>query len=114
MHIHGVQSFSSYNQPLTKQANNDGSSFGNLFLSAASDSGSGVEDFLNYAKETPAQRMFDNWLSGQHITMSQYNAMTDAEKQKLLEQYRQQLEQEMKGGANGSVGTPGTATAPVS
>ena len=114
MQIHGVQNFSTYNQPLTQQADNDASTFGAAFLSASDSTGSAVSDFLNYAKETPAQRIFDNWLGGQHVTMDQYNALTDPEKQKLVEKYREQLQHELTGGMNGTVGTPGTATAPVS
>jgi hypothetical protein len=63
-----------------------------------------VQEFLDYAKETPAQRMFSNWLDSQGITQSQYNAMSETQKNKLQEQYREYMKEHLKDayGTNGS------------
>ena len=57
---------------------------------------SGLQEFMQYAKETPAQRMFDSWLKGQGVTEQQFNAMTPAEKQKLVDQFEAQTKTKMK------------------
>jgi hypothetical protein len=86
------------------------SAFKNYFLDAStssstssgtSTSGSGstskasgsdaLQAFMRYAKETPAQRMFDNWLQGQGVTQEQFNAMTPAQKQKLVNEFETQM-----------------------
>jgi len=71
---------------------------------------SAVQDFLDYAKETPAQRMFDNWLSSQNITMSQYNAMPPAEQAKLVAAYQEYIKEHMYDALVGT-GTAGTTAA---
>jgi hypothetical protein len=52
---------------------------------------SGLEEFMQYASETPAQRIFDSWLSSQKITEDQYNAMTPAEKQTIMDKFEAQM-----------------------
>jgi hypothetical protein len=61
-----------------------------------SSSEDGVQEFMNYAKETPAQRMFDSWLESQNMTMDQYNAMSPAEKQKILTEFEIQMKQKLR------------------
>jgi len=78
---------------------------------AAGTGDDGLQDFLRYAKETPAQRMFDGWLSSQHITMSQYNAMSTSEKEKLTQQFEQYMKETMK---TNVAGTSNTSAAVVS
>ena len=55
-----------------------------------------VQAFMNYAKETPAQRMFDSWLTNQNVTEQQYNAMTPAQQQKLINEFEAQLKEKLK------------------
>jgi len=91
------------------------SSFASIFAHASSQASttkavssddSGFADFMRYAKETPAQRMFDTWLSSQNISMDQYNAMSSAEKGKITQEFEQYMKEKMKseitGGANGT------------
>jgi hypothetical protein len=58
-------------------------------------SNSGLEEFMQYAKETPAQRIFDSWLSSQKITEDQYNAMTPAEKQTIMDKFEAQMKSKL-------------------
>jgi hypothetical protein len=83
---------------------NSASSFASHFAQASSQTGTakaassddnGLQQFMQYAKETPAQRMFDSWLSSQHITMDQYNAMPAAAKERLTQQYEQYMKEKM-------------------
>jgi len=100
--------------------NSSTSSFASHFTHASSQTGtakaassddSGLQEFLRYAKETPAQRMFDSWLGSQNITMDQYNAMSAAEKEKLTQQFEQYMKETMK---KDIAGTSNTAAAVVS
>jgi hypothetical protein len=85
-----------------QQTTSNPADFGNSFMDAVGNDDDGTQQFMDYAKETPAQRMFDNWLEGQHISQSEYDSMTQAQKQKLIDQYQLQLKQEMMGGMGGS------------
>jgi len=73
---------------------------------APSSEENGLTEFMRYAKETPAQRMFDSWLTSQNISMDQYNAMSTAEKAKITQEFEQYISEKMKseitGGANGT------------
>lgn len=69
-------------------ASSTSSTSGSSSSSSTSDT-SGLTAFLEYARETPEQRMFDSWLGNQGITKSQYNAMSAEEKQKLTTQFEQ-------------------------
>jgi hypothetical protein len=91
--------------------NNSTTSFASQFAQASSQTGeakgassdeSGLEQFLQYAKETPAQRMFDSWLSSQHITMDQYNSMSTAAKEKLTQQFDQYMKETLQGKVAGT------------
>jgi hypothetical protein len=98
---HTTQATSPFQQTTSNPAD-----FGNSFMDAVGNGGDdAVQQFMDYAKETPAQRMFDNWLEGQHITQAEYDSMSQAQKQKLLDQYQLQLKQEMMGGMGGSTAT---------
>lgn len=45
-----------------------------------------VQKFLDYMKETPAQRMEDSWLSGHHLTRAQLDAMPADQRTAILKQ----------------------------
>ena len=64
------------------------------------------QDFLNYMKQTPAQRMEDNWLRAHGLTREQYNALSPEEKKKVAEQMRQDIERQMKQAAEGAHSQP--------
>ena len=66
---------------------------------------SGLQEFMRYAKETPAQRMFDSWLGRQNISMEQYNSMSAADKQKLVDQFEAEMKQKLKSEMAGSGAT---------
>jgi hypothetical protein len=112
--IFGVQNSSTYTSSPSQQVSQNTSSFAS-YLSAASgnsndSSDDAVQEFMNYAKETPAQRMFDNWLGSQNITQAEYNAMTPAQKQALIEKFEVQMKQELKSGLTGSSSSTATSS----
>ena len=55
-----------------------------------------ADNFMNYAKETPAQRMFDTWLQQQNISKDEYNSMSSSDKEKLMEKYKEYLKEKMQ------------------
>lgn len=59
-----------------------------------------LQEFMAYAKETPAQRLFTSWLSGQNITQQEYNTMPTEQKQKLVEEFERQEKQKLEGQMN--------------
>ncbi len=99
MQISGIQS--AYNG-VTSQSNKPGQSGGSFsdYLSGAGDTG--VQQFMDYMKETPVQRMFTNFLSSHHISQSQFDAMSPQQQQALTQQFEQQLKQQMSGASNTS------------
>lgn len=68
--------------------------------SAASDDASGSSDpsqfFLNYMKETPAQRMQDAWLTAHHLTRQQLDAMLPDQRQAIERQMANDIENQIK------------------
>jgi hypothetical protein len=102
MHIPGIQNHSAFAASSSQPTNSNTPPFAGSFLDAASSGGDAVEQFLDYAKETPAQRMFDSFLQNQHISKDQYNSMTQAEKQKLIDEFKLELKAKMNGGLGGS------------
>ena len=55
-----------------------------------------VNEFLSYMEKTPAQRWQEAWLKQHGVTPEDFEAMSPAEKQKLLDQMRQELKQKME------------------
>jgi hypothetical protein len=108
MQIYGLPSNSSYSASSSQSEEESSSSFQSHFLSASGGNDDAVQEFLDYAKETPAQRMFDSWLSGQHISKAEFNSMSDEEKQKLIDKFREEMKEKMKA----ALGTSSSATAP--
>lgn len=51
---------------------------------------------MDYMKETPAQRMEDDWLRQHGISKADFNAMSAEEKQKVRLQMKQEIEQKIK------------------
>lgn len=107
MQIYGLPSNSSYSTSSSQSEQESSSSFQSHFLTASSSNDDAVQEFLDYAKETPAQRMFDTWLSGQHISKAEFNAMSQEEKQKLIDKFREEMKEKMKA----ALGTPSSASA---
>ena len=54
------------------------------------------QDFLNYMKQTPAQRMEDLWLRQHGLTREQFEALGPAEKQRLMNQMKHDIEEQIK------------------
>lgn len=102
------------NTAAVSSASNTGFSNNIAASTAAHDSSnSALAEVKNYFKESPAQRMQDDWLSQHGITEAQFNSMSPADKQKIVDQMRQDIQAKMKqklGSANGaSAGTVGAA-----
>lgn len=68
-------------------------SSGAVSSSAGSDAAS---QFESYMKETPAQRMQDAWLRQHGISQQQFAAMSPADKQKLNDQMKADIEAKVK------------------
>ena len=66
---------------------------------------SAMQEFKDYMSQTPAQRMMYSWLAEHGITKQQFDAMSDADKQKLLAQMKQEIEQKIKQNVEKSVTT---------
>jgi hypothetical protein len=109
MDVSSVQSNSTDSAFVSQKSNKATSSFASFFQDA-SGSGSAVsgaassddpggdealQEFMRYAKETPAQRMFDSWLKSQNISEQQYQSMTPAEKQKLINEFEVQMKEKL-------------------
>lgn len=67
-------------------------------------SNSVVQQFLQYAKMTPAQRIFAQMLNKLGITEDQFKAMPPAEKQKVEQQVQQMIKQQVQSGGDKQTG----------
>jgi hypothetical protein len=55
-----------------------------------------AQEFLDYMKKTPEQRLQEAWLKAHGVTPEQFEAMSPEEQQKLLEQMREDIKAKMK------------------
>jgi hypothetical protein len=55
-----------------------------------------TQEFLDYMKKTPAQRMQETWFKQHGITKEQFDAMSPADQQKVLAQMKQDIEEKIK------------------
>ncbi|WP_213770101.1 hypothetical protein [Bradyrhizobium sp. dw_78] len=55
-----------------------------------------VQQFLQYANMTPAQRMFASMLGKLGLTQDQFNAMSPADQQKVEEKIQQMVKQQVQ------------------
>jgi len=54
-----------------------------------------ITSFLNYMKESPAQRMEDSWLAAHHLTRQELAAMPPSKRDAILKEMAADLKQEM-------------------
>jgi hypothetical protein len=54
------------------------------------------QEFLDYMKKTPEQRMQEAWLKAHHLTQAQFDAMSPEQKQGLVNEMRQDIEDKLK------------------
>ena len=108
MSIAGIQSNSLFETDATSSGAATAST-----TSSKDSSDAAVQAFLEYARETPAQRLFSNWLGSQKMTLDDYNRLPEAAKEKLVEKFREQLEQEL-GGASATASSTATTGALIS
>lgn len=64
---------------------------------------SAADEFLEYMKMTPAERLQDSWLRAHGISKEEFDAMSPEEQQKILAQMKQDIEEKMKREANASL-----------
>jgi hypothetical protein len=65
--------------------------------SSASATGKTVEQtFMDYMKESPAQRMIDQWLKAHHLTEKQLQAMPAAQREAVEKQMANDIENSIK------------------
>lgn len=63
---------------------------------AKTDEPTGAQEFLDYMKESPAQRMEDKWLRAHGLTKEKLDAMTPAQQKAVMDQMKHDIEQQMK------------------
>jgi len=63
-----------------------------------------VQQFLEYAKMTPAQRLHAQMLAQLGLTQDQFNAMSPADQQKVEDKIRQMIKQQIDSGSDKSPG----------
>ena len=109
MSISGVTSASSsYSYTPTRQTL-PGSSSGSGASSAAGIGSSSADDetpaqkFMDYMKESPAQRFEDAWLTSHGISKAAFNAMSLQQKQAIMNEMKQDYERKMKDAAEDAV-----------
>jgi hypothetical protein len=99
MQVSGIQGLFNDVTSQSPKPNQNAGSFNDYLSGAGNDA---VQQFQDYMKETPAQRMFASFLNSEHISQSQYNAMSPQQKEALMQQFEQELKQHMSGGNQGS------------
>ena len=81
-----------------------GLSFGSVVATAsqptvttpvAAKSNSAVDTFLNYMKESPAQRMEDSWLAAHGLTRQSLNAMSPDQREAVLKQMAKDIKDQV-------------------
>jgi hypothetical protein len=82
--------------PPTNGSGNGSTMAGASASSSASSGNDAVTQFMNYMKETPAQRMQDAWLQQHGISPQAFAAMTGAQKQKIIDEMKQDIENKLK------------------
>jgi len=82
---------------ITAISNTNLSSNASLSSSGGSSSdSSAVQDFLNFMKESPAQRMVDEWLKAHNLTEKELTAMPAAKRDAIEKQMAQDIENAVK------------------
>lgn len=106
MYVKESSNTGAYTAQTTERTQKTGTSFAETLAATKS---SPEQDFLDYMKKTPEQRMFDSWLSSQKISKEQYAAMSSEEKAKVQAAFKQYIKEhvEEKLGAAGSVDLSG-------
>ena len=64
--------------------------------SGAAKSDQATQDFLDYMKETPAQRLEDSWLAAHHLTRKDLEAMSPEQRKAIEKQMAADIEQQIK------------------
>jgi hypothetical protein len=73
----------------------------NAAPAASADTASTVGDaaeqaFLNYMKESPAQKLEDQWLAAHHLTRKELDAMPPKQREAILKQMEAEIKQQLK------------------
>lgn len=55
-----------------------------------------VKEFTDYMNQTPAQRMQSAWLKQHGVSQEEFDAMSAADKQKLIDEMKRELQQKME------------------
>lgn len=58
-----------------------------------------VQEFQDYMKMTPGERMQYAWLKQHNISKADFDALSEDEKQKLMEQMKREIEEKIKADA---------------
>jgi len=63
--------------------------------SAVTKTNSAVDDFLNYMKESPAERMTDTWLAAHGLSKEKLAAMSPEKREAVLKQMAKELQDQV-------------------
>lgn len=85
-----------YSTSYVKSADSSASSDGKQAQKSNQEGGAVEEEFMNYMKKTPAERMFDSWLERHKISRGQFNALSPEEKKKLVDEFKQEMQEELR------------------
>ena len=107
----------------TKTEKSSDSSFASTFQSAVASSdssssrtsGSEAEaEFMAYAKASPGEQLFYNWLGAEGVSVVQYQAMSPADQEALREKYAHQLEGRIEANAEAALDKASSAKSAMS
>ena len=106
MNITGTGSYAGATQPATKSnygqnvpdTNGTGSKVSSDagLTATAKPADDPVKDFLEYMQMTPAERMERAWLKQHGISKEEFDAMSPAEKQKLMDEMKKDIAEKIK------------------
>jgi hypothetical protein len=66
---------------------------------------SAEQAFLDYMKETPAQKLEDQWLAAHHLTRKQLDAMPPKQREAILKEMQADIERQLKQQTEKKTGT---------
>ncbi len=70
---------------------------------AASEDASAVQNFMDYMKETPAQRFEDQWLKAHGLTQKDLDAMPADKRQAILKQMADDIKRQVQQAAQNTM-----------
>lgn len=76
--------------------NGGGTSYTGGMGQAKSATPNAAQEFLDYMKKSPEERMVDTWLQAHGITREEFDKMKPEEKDKIVQQMKRDIEEQIK------------------